>query len=312
MWQLLAIQYRQQKWPWLVWSSPSTGNDSCLSNKDIKMKPCNKCHEGDMLNAEIFPSLPDEPWQLPWWGKRWVDFLRMHRSWLEDGKGKHSVQREGCVQRPVAEGIKVRSRVKEGWYDWPGESEMQSTEGESRGSARTRSPWRNAILIFRAMGSHARMQGLASENSMTAFVFAKTVVWRKDQRGAWTGRRRQEVRTCTLYPEQESGCVVSGSGSRNEEKKLAWLQGGGGDEYLDDLLEINRIFHELHDQDEGEGTARLQMEQLDRWRNQETESDWASYLKICGSVLKWSLLLDTCFHSSQNNYWTLTLCMCTC
>ena len=41
--------------------------------------------------------------------------------------------------------------------------------------------------------------------------------------------------------------------------------GGGGDEYLDDLLEINRIFHELHDQDEGEGTAHLQIEQLDRW-----------------------------------------------
>lgn len=60
--------------------------------------------------------------------------------------------------------------------------------------------------------------------------------------------------------------MVSGSGSRNEERKLAWLRAGvGGDEYLDDLLEINRIFHELHDQDEGEGTAHLQIEQLDRW-----------------------------------------------
>ena len=42
---------------------------------------------------------------------------------------------------PVAEGIKVRSRVKEGWCDWPGESEIiMNNEGESRGSARTRPP----------------------------------------------------------------------------------------------------------------------------------------------------------------------------
>ena len=90
------------------------------------MKPCDECHEGDTLNAEIFPSLPDEPWQPPWGGKRWVDFLRMHRSWLEDGKGKHSMQREWCVQRPC--GRRDQSEVKgEGglvwlaWGEWDAE-----------------------------------------------------------------------------------------------------------------------------------------------------------------------------------------------
>ena len=48
-----------------------------------------------------------------------------------------------------------------------------------------------------------------------------------------------------------------------EMRRVNGLGAGGG--YLDDLLEIKKIFHELHDQDEGEGTADLQMEQLDRW-----------------------------------------------
>ena len=46
-----------------------------------------------------------------------------------------------------------------------------------------------------------------------------------------------------------------------EMRRVNGLGAGGG--YLDDLLEIKKIFHELHDQDEGEGTADLQMEQLD-------------------------------------------------
>ena len=46
-----------------------------------------------------------------------------------------------------------------------------------------------------------------------------------------------------------------------EMRRVNGLGAGGG--YLDDLLEIKKIFHESHDQDEGEGTADLQMEQLD-------------------------------------------------
>lgn len=69
-----------------------------------------------------------------------MDFLRMHRSWLEHRKGKHSMQREWYVQRPCGRRDNVRSRVKEGWCDRPGGSEMQNIEGESSGSARTRPP----------------------------------------------------------------------------------------------------------------------------------------------------------------------------
>ena len=39
----------------------------------------------------------------------WI-FLRMHRSWLEHRKGKHSMQRECYVQRPC--GRRDQSEVK--------------------------------------------------------------------------------------------------------------------------------------------------------------------------------------------------------
>ena len=38
-------------------------------------------------------------------------FLRMHRSWLEHRKGKHSMQRECYVQRPC--GRRDQSEVKD-------------------------------------------------------------------------------------------------------------------------------------------------------------------------------------------------------